>query len=91
MTLLEERVAKLAPNNTAPIPISAHKERHEITGEWIWVVIVMVRIPGITEYDVEGFGATIHEAARRTYLGLNNEQRQRSQADVSNIQFGVLI
>ena len=91
MTMLEERVNTLAPGNTAPIPISAHKERSEITGEWIWIVNVLVRIPGITEYDVEGFGPTIHEAARRAYLGLNNEPRTRAQANVANAQFRVLV
>lgn len=92
MQLLEERVAKLAPENTAPIPIACHKEESELEpGKWIWVVSVMVRIPRITEYDVEGFGETLPDAARRAYLGLNNEQRTRKQADASNKQFGVLL
>lgn len=92
MRTLEERVTKLAPENTAPIPISCHKQQSEIhPDQWIWVVTVMVRIPGVTEYDVEGFGDTIEDAARRAYLGLNNEPRIRKQADLSNKQFGVLL
>lgn len=92
METLERRLMSLAPDNAAPIPIAAHKEESELEpGHWIWIVSVTVRIPGVTEYDVEGFGDTVWEAARRAYLGLNNEPRLRKQADISNKQFGVLL
>lgn len=92
MALLEARLEKVAPNNTAPIPISVHKERHEVYPDrWVWVANVMVRIPRVTEYDVEGFGDTAGDALRRVYLGLNNEARTRRQANVANAQFGVQV
>ena len=73
---LEERLDRLAPGNTARVPIAAARELDD-TGEPAWTVDVHVRIPGVCEYDVTGVGHTLAGALRRAYLGLNNETNLR--------------
>lgn len=88
---IEKRLAKNAPDNTAPVPIGIAKQQHEITGEWIWVVDVHVRIPRITEYEIAGADTTFEGAVRKAYLGMNSEKRLRNQADIANKKFGVAV
>lgn len=83
LTALEDRLARLAPDNTAPIPIAATKE------DGRWTVDVHVRIPRVTEYEVAGSDTTLAGALRRAYLALNNEPHVREKADASNRRFGV--
>lgn len=73
---LEARMDRLAPGNTARVPIAAARELDD-TGEPAWTVDVHVRLPGVCEYDVTGVGRTLAGALRRAYLGLNNEQNLR--------------
>lgn len=90
--LIEERLQKIAPNNTAPIPISCHQERSETDpSKLIWVATIHVRIRRITEYDVEGFGTTLGDALRRAYIGLAHEAQIRQHNAVANAQFGVTV
>ena len=70
MVALDRRMAELEPRNTAPIPLSTSKELDD-TGQWVWVVNIHVRIPGVTEYEVEGSSPSYTDALRRAYLGVN--------------------
>jgi hypothetical protein len=76
ITALQDRLDKIAPGNTAPVPIAAAME-HTDDGEPCWTVDVHVRIPGEAEYEVTGAGKTLCGALRRAYLGLNNEKQIR--------------
>lgn len=73
---LESRLDRLAPGNTARVPIAAAREVDE-NGDQVWTVDLHVRIPGVTEYDITGAGKTLAGALRRAYLGLNNEPHIR--------------
>lgn len=75
--------------NTAEIPYSIFQERRE-DGLW-WVVQIHVRVPGITDFDMEGEGKTVDSALRCLYLGLNNQDRTLNQAKQSNLIFGVAV
>lgn len=88
LALLEMRVAERAPGNTAPFPISCSKQQDDL-GNWVWVVDVHVRIPGVTEYEVTGSSTTFADALRRAYLGLNNEWNLRRTADAANRLYGI--
>ena len=70
MEALQARLEAIAPENTAPIPIACSYERDE-NGKLGWIVDIHVRIPRVTEYDVQGAGLTLAGALRRAYLGLN--------------------
>jgi hypothetical protein len=91
---LEARLEHLAPGNVAEFPIATSKEREvaeDGTVTFVWRVDVHVRIPRVTEYDIEGWGPTISTALRRAYLGLNNEPRLRHESAASNARFGVSV
>lgn len=87
LTALEDRLARLAPENIAPIPIAACKEL--VDGTPYWTVDVHVRIPRVTEYEVSGTDKTLAGALRRAYLALNNEPNVREKANASNRRFAV--
>lgn len=90
LALLEERLLLIAPDNTADIPIASSKERQE-DGTFAWGVHVHVKVPYVTEYDIEAYGKTYAGALRRAYLGLNNEANLRRHAAKANEQFGVAV
>lgn len=87
---LEERLRRLAPSNTASVPLTITAEPGP-RGEWIWTVDIHVRLPRVTEYEVTAVGTSVDEAIRRAYLGLNNEALIRKRNDVSNRRFGVVV
>lgn len=72
--MIESKLAQVAPDNIAPIPIASAKERQP-DGSYLWNVDLHVKIRGVTEYDVQGTGPTLAAALRSAYLGLNNEQQ----------------
>jgi hypothetical protein len=86
---LEERLKRLAPNNTASVPLTITAEPG-LNGAWTWTVDLHVRIPRLTEYEVTATGDTVSAAIRKAYLGLNNEALIRKRSDVSNAKFGVI-
>lgn len=88
--ILEERLSLIAPDNTAPVPISCAQERDE-TGQLIWTVDIHVRIPFTTEYEVASAGKTLAGALRRAYLGLNAEVGLRARAAQANATFGIAV
>lgn len=90
LALLEERLALIAPDNVADLPIACSKERQE-DGTYIWGVHVHVKVRFVTEYDIEAYGKTYAGALRRAYLGLNNEANLRKHAANANQQFGIAV
>lgn len=90
MKALDERLMRLAPDNTAEFPISCVQQRDQ-NGNLGWVVDIHVRIPRVTEYEVTAFHPTYAGAIRRAYLGLNNETKIRQQSHASNKTFGVTV
>lgn len=87
---LEERLKRLAPKNTASVPLTITAEPGP-DGHWLWSVDIHVRIPRETEYEVTAVGNTVAAAIRKAYLGLNNEALLRKRSDVSNRKFGVVV
>lgn len=90
LTALEARVASIAPENLAPIPIAMSLERQD-DGQLMWRVDVHIKIYRVTEYDVEGWGISPPDALRRAYLALNSEARLRGLANAANVQFGIAV
>jgi hypothetical protein len=85
---LEERLKRLAPHNTASVPLTITAEPG-LNGAWVWTVDIHVRIPRTTEYEVTATGDTVAAAVRKAYLGLNNEALIRKRSDAANRQFGL--
>jgi hypothetical protein len=85
-----DRLAALAPNNAAPIPMSVTLERDDL-GRLVWVTDIHVHIKGVTEYEVQGVHETYTGSIRRAYLGLSNEPNQRRLAATANAHFKVKV
>lgn len=75
--------------NVADIPYTVYQERRE-DGLW-WLVQIHVKVPRVTEFDIEGEGRTVAEAMRSAYLALNNEPMTLQRAEKSNLAFGVAV
>ena len=84
MEALVARMDRLAPANQSLLPVACAQERLP-DGTLIWTVDIHVLIPAVVEYDLSAQGATLAEALRRTYLGLNNEQALRRNALISSV------
>lgn len=75
--------------NIAPVPFS---EFIELRGNQPkWVVIAHVKVPGVTEFDIEGEGTRLEDALRSVYLALGGEGRILAEAQRSNLKFGVAV
>jgi len=67
ITLIIQKLATIAPDNSAMIPFAISKEHH------LWHVDVMVKRPHC-EYDVHGEAADLRDALKGVYKRLGNWQ-----------------
>ena len=85
---LKVRMAQFGVN-IAPCPIAMTEELRD--GQTVWVVDIHIRVRRVTEFDISTEGATLSEALRAAYLGLNNEAGLRTRAARANEAFGVAV
>ena len=62
-------------NNIAAIPYASALENRD--GILTWVVDIHVKVHRVIEFDLSAEGATLGEALRCIYLGLNSEANLR--------------
>ena len=90
MDHLLNRLAVVAPGNTAQIPVAVSQELTE-DGTMLWVVDIHVRIPRITEYDLTTSAPSYAVALKKAVASLNSESRIRRHANWANERFGVAV
>jgi hypothetical protein len=77
--------------NVAPVPLCITEEYDRDTDVTQWVVDLHIKVVGVTEFDLQGYGSTRSAAIRRAYLGLNREESLITDAAKSNLLFGVAV
>lgn len=75
--------------NSAEYPLTMGKEWRN--GRHVWVVMIHVKIRGITEFEIETEGTTLSAALRAAYLSLNSQKVLLARAARSNATFGVAV
>jgi hypothetical protein len=87
---LEKAMARYAPGNTAPIPVAFSLETAGCLPDgsdahMTWFVLIHVRIPRVTEYEVEADGATLTDAilAACKTLGAQSNLLRGARADAT--------
>lgn len=75
--------------NIATFPFCVTQEIRN--GEPVWVVDIHVKVKNKTEFDISSEGATLSQALKGAYLGLNNEEGISAQAQRANQAFGVTV
>lgn len=76
--------------NTAPMPVSMSQALNE-GGELVWMVDLHIRVRGVTEFEISAEGATLAEALRGAYLGMNNRAGLIKNAQRANDAFGIAV
>lgn len=81
------KLNKVAQGNTAPIPLALNQEYDE-AGNLVWYVMIHVRIPGVTEYEVEAHAISLPDALSDTTYALSKQYLLRTGAIRSAEIFG---
>jgi hypothetical protein len=91
MIRVNKMLAKHATGNTAPIPIAMWQEWGEDLGgekRLLWYVQIHVRIPHVTEYEVETIANTLADALSDAAKSLRNQSNFQRNASRDAQIFG---
>jgi hypothetical protein len=76
---LVKKIEKYATGNTAPIPLAMNQE-YDKDGQLVWYVMIHVRLPGVTEYEVEASAITLPDALSHASRALGSQHLLRTGA-----------
>jgi hypothetical protein len=78
MNKLHAQLTKHAEGNTAPIPLAMNQEY--LDGSLVWYVMIHVRLPRVTEYEVEAHADTLPDALSHAAYALGKQHLLRTAA-----------